>query len=213
MKKVKLFVLIGGVCALMMWATSALAVTESGYLNPGASYTFGANGPTDIYFSYPKGSVDFWVEVISPNGSVSDFDLDNGEIIQLTAGGYYTVTIWSNWGAGYWSAEYYPTSGGGGGGGSSNCNASGRSAWGYLTGPGDACSWSIYDTSGNFNVYFTYPAGSVDFWVEIVGQDGYTVLGVYDLDNSRGGINLSGGGTFYLTIYSNYGAGDWSCSW
>ena len=45
---------------------------------------------------------------------------------------------------------------------------------------------------------FTYPVGSVDFWVEVVGQDGYTVLGDFDLDNGSV-IQLSGGGTFYLT--------------
>ncbi len=48
--------------------------------------------------------------------------------------------------------------------------------------------------------------------VEVIGQDGRTVLGNFDLDNGEI-IQLSGGGTFYLTIYSNRGAGNWTCSW
>ncbi len=61
-------------------------------------------------------------------------------------------------------------------------------------------------------VPFTYPKGQAKFWVEVIGQDGYTVLGDFDLDNGEV-IQLSGGGTFNLSIYSKSGAGNWSCSW
>jgi hypothetical protein len=210
------------VLPVLIWGVNdASAATESGYLSgPGASYTFTVNAGSDTYvdvtFDYPKGSVDFWVKVIGQDGYtvLGNFDLDNGEIINLSGGSTFYLTIYSNYGAGYWSANYYIDGGGGGAPGpsGSGCNVGSNSAWGYLTGPGDSCTWSIYAYSNYLEVPFTYPKGSVDFWVEIVGQDGYTVLGNFDLDNGEI-IQLSGGGTFYLTIYSNYGSGKWNASW
>ena len=190
--------------------------TESGYLNgPGDSYNFTVNAGTqyqvDVVFDYPYGSVDFWVKIVGEDGYtvLGDFDLDNGEVIQLLGGGTFYLTIYSRMGAGYWSGTYELGSAMDTGG---NCNSSGNSAWGYLSGPGDYCDWSLYAQSDTIDVMFTYPVGSVDFWVEVVGEDGYTVLGDFDLDNNES-IQLIGGGTFYLTVYSNYGAGDWSAYW
>jgi len=199
-------------------------ITESGYLSgPGASYTFTINAGNVTYvevpFTYPAGSVDFWVKVVGQDGYtvLADFDLDNGEIIQLSGGGTFYLTIYSRMGAGNWSATYNLAGGGGGGvtggGGGGNCNTMGNAANGYLSGPGDSCRFTINAGSKTYiEVPFTYPTGSVDFWVEVVGQDGYTVLGDFDLDNGSV-IQLSGGGTFYMTIYSNNGAGNWSCYW
>ena len=94
---------------------------------------------------------------------------------------------------------------GGGGGGITES--------GYLSGPGASYTFTINAGSVTYlEVPFTYPTGSVDFWVKVVGQDGYTVLGDFDLDNGSV-IQLSGGGIFYMTIYSNNGAGNWSCYW
>ena len=197
----------------------ASAATESGYLSgPGASYTFTVNAgnvnSVDVTFSYPMGSVDFWIKVVGQDGYtiLGNFDLDNGEIINLSGGGTFYLTIYSNYGAGYWSADYYLAGGTGPAPTGSGCNVGSNSAWGYLSGPGDDCTWSIYAYSNYLEVPFTYPKGSVDFWVEVVGQDGYTILGNFDLDNGEI-ITLSGGGTFYLTIYSNYGSGKWNASW
>ncbi len=84
---------------------------------------------------------------------------------------------------------------------------------GYLAGPG--ASYTFVINAGDvtyLEVPFTYPVGSVDFWVKVVGQDGYTVLGDFDLDNGDI-IQLSGGGTFYVTIYSKMGAGNWSATY
>jgi hypothetical protein len=197
-------------------------MTEGGYLSgPGASYTFTVNAGSvdylEVPFTYPKGSVDFWVKVVGQDGYtvLGDFDLDNGEVIQLSGGGTFYVTVYSKMGAGNWSTTYNLAGGGmntspGGGG---NCNVVGNAANGYLSGPGDSCKFTINAGSKTYiEVPFTYPTGSVDFWVEVVGQDGYTVLGDFDLDNGSV-IQLSGGGTFYLTIYSNNGAGIWSCNW
>jgi hypothetical protein len=204
-------------------------VTESGYLSgPGASYTFTINAGSvqylEVPFTYPVGSVDFWVKVVGQDGYtvLGDFDLDNGEIIQLSGGGTFYLTIYSKMGAGNWNATYNLAPGGGGGavmppagggGGTGNCTVVGNAVNGYLSGPGDSCKFTINAGSKTYvEVPFTYPTGSVDFWVEVVGQDGYTVLGDFDLDNGSV-IQLSGGGTFYLTIYSNNGAGAWSCNW
>jgi hypothetical protein len=205
--------------------------TESGYLSgPGASYTFVINAGNvnyvEVPFTYPKGTVKFWVKVVGQDGTsiLGDFDLDNGEIIQLSGGGTFYLTVYSKMGAGNWSATYNLAAGGGTttppmtvtpptGGGSGTCNVTGNAANGYLTGPGDSCKFTINAGSNKYiEVPFTYPKGSVDFWVEVVGQDGYSVLGNFDLDNGEV-IQLSGGGIFYMTIYSNNGAGNWSCYW
>jgi hypothetical protein len=197
---------------------------ESGHLSgPGDSYTFtveaGNVSYVEVPFTYPKGPADFWVKVVGQDGTsvLGDFDLDNGEVIQLSGGGTFYLTIYSRLGEGDWSASYNLSGGGTTppvtGGGTGNCTVSGNSVNGYLSGPGDSCKFTVEaGSNGNLEVPFTYPAGSVDFWVEVVGQDGYSVLGDFDLDNGAV-IQLSGGGTFYLTIYSNNGAGAWSCSW
>jgi predicted secreted protein len=216
--KVALLVLLA-LPIVCLAAANASAATESGYLSgAGASYTFTVNAGSvnyvEVTFSWPKGSADFWVKVIGQDGRtvLGNFDLDNGEIIQLSGGGTFYLTVYSNRGAGYWSASY-PLSGGGGPGPSSgSCNIYANSANGYLVGPGDSCNWSIYANSNYVEVPFNYPKGSADFWVKVIGQDGRTVLGNFDLDNGSV-IQLSGGGTFYLTIYSNRGTGNWSCSW
>ncbi len=84
---------------------------------------------------------------------------------------------------------------------------------GYLAGPGASYTFTVNAGSITYlEVPFTYPVGSVDFWVKVVGQDGYTVLGDFDLDNGDI-IQLSGGGTFYVTIYSKMGAGNWSATY
>jgi transglutaminase-like putative cysteine protease len=81
---------------------------------------------------------------------------------------------------------------------------------GYLTGPGDSYTFTINAGRDNFvGVYFTYPRGAADFWVKVMGRDGRTVLGDFDLDSGQV-VPLSGGGTFYLTVYSRSGAGRWS---
>jgi hypothetical protein len=194
--------------------TPAGPITENGYLTgPGQSYTFTVDaGTTDLLevtFTYPVGSVDFWVKVVGQDGYtvLGDFDLDNGEIIQLINGGIFYLTIYSRMGEGYWSATYNPAATPPG----SNCNTSGNSAWGSLTGPGDYCDWSIYSQVDTLTVNFSVPAGS-NFWLEVIGEDGYTVLGEFDLNQSPA-IDLIGGGTFYLSVYSNYGSGNWSASW
>jgi uncharacterized protein involved in tellurium resistance len=214
----KTVVLVLSVLLLAIGGIGAFAATESGYLyGPGAAYSFTVNAGNvknlDVTFNWPRGSTDFWVKVVGQDGRtvLGNFDLDNGEIINLSGGGIFYLTIYSNRGAGNWSATY-ALSGGGGPGPAGSCNVDSRSASGHLVGPGDSCNWSIYANSNYLEVPFNYPKGSADFWVDVVGQDGRTLLGKFDLDNGAI-IQLSGGGMFYLTIYSNRGAGNWSCTW
>jgi hypothetical protein len=88
-----------------------------------------------------------------------------------------------------------------------------NSQGGYLAGPGASYTFTVNAGSVTYlEVPFTYPKGSVSFWVKVVGQDGSTVLGDFDLNNGEI-IQLSGGGTFYVTIYSKMGAGNWSATY
>lgn len=59
----------------------------------------------DVVFDWPKGDVDFWVKVYGEDGEVAgDFDLDNGEIIQLSSREEFTLEIYSREGGGAWRA-------------------------------------------------------------------------------------------------------------
>jgi hypothetical protein len=62
----------------------------------------------DVVFEWPRGEVDFWVKVYGGEGEVlGDFDLDNGDIIQLfSRGEEFTLEVYSKEGAGYWRAAY-----------------------------------------------------------------------------------------------------------
>jgi hypothetical protein len=98
---------------VMLTASIASATTENGYLSGnGASNTFvvnaGSISPLNVTFNYPKGSAYFMVEVVGQDGStvLGNFDLDDGNVIQLTGGGTFYLTIYSGSGAGYWSATY-----------------------------------------------------------------------------------------------------------
>ena len=84
---------------------------------------------------------------------------------------------------------------------------------GRLSGAGANYTFAVNaGTEQMVEVTFTYPVGSADFWVKVIGEDGKTVLGDYDLDEGRY-VHLGGGGTFYLTVYSRAGAGDWRAYW
>ncbi len=84
---------------------------------------------------------------------------------------------------------------------------------GYLAGPGASYTFTVNAGSKNYlEVPFTYPKGQASIWVKVVGQDGNTVLGDFDLDKGEV-VRLMGGGTFYLTVYSKIGAGNWSAKY
>lgn len=90
----------------------AVKVEHGGALSgPGDSESFPVIPQTDqldVVFEWPEGEVDFWVKVYGEEGEVlGDFDLDNGEIIQLFGPGEeFTLEIYSKEGGGYWRAAY-----------------------------------------------------------------------------------------------------------
>jgi len=203
---------------------TAFGLTESGYLSgPGASNTFtvdaGDNILVELLFYYPVGSVDFWVKVVGQDGYtvLGDSDLDTGDLVQLMGGGTFYITVYSKSGSGNWSATDDPMNAG-----SNpwieevtvepgpNVDVSGNTVSGHLTGPGEACSWSVDVNTYNVDLTFRYPEEYVDFWVEV--KSTYGTVGDYDLDTNRV-ISLMGGKTYYIKVYSKGGAGKWSCTW
>ena len=213
---------------------------ESGYLTGvGDSNDFTVNAGSDtfveVFFIWPMGLADFWVRVVGEDGYtvLGDFDLDEGEIIQLMGGGTFYLTVYSKSGEGDWSAEYTvgddsyydlyygiePPSDDfrGYDGGYDTITPPGdvgsHTESGSLIAIGDSYNFTVNAGSDDFvEVIFTWPRGQADIWVEVVGEDGYTVLGDFDLDNGEI-IQLMGGGTFYLTVYSQKGGGDWSAKY
>lgn len=84
---------------------------ESGYLQgPGYKDRFvviAKHKQVDLNFKWPRGKVDFWVKVYGKNDNLlGDFDLDNGEIIQLLGGDKFTVEVYSKSGGGPWEVTY-----------------------------------------------------------------------------------------------------------
>ncbi|MCI0482828.1 MAG: hypothetical protein L0213_14715 [Candidatus Dadabacteria bacterium] len=204
--------------------TPVYALTERGYLGgTGDSYSFTITspGPTvDIVFTYPRGSVDFWVSTIDRSGTVSNYDLDNWDSVRLIGTDSFTVTIYSKNGYGNWSAEYeitasprapsptgmFPVSpsvplSSNPPPGSKEVTISGR-----LSGPGDTHVFRIRAESSYVEVVFYYPKDTMSLSVRVVGDDKRTVLGQYDLDRGEI-IELYGGGDFYLTVRSSRGSG------
>ncbi len=187
-----------------------------------------------IYFDSPARSADIWVKVIAEDGKriLGDFDLKNEKIIDLNKKGKYLITVYSRSGAGSFTAFYF-------GGPPAETVALGTSPsegespavplapkfppfpdkaklpygtsleTGYLSGPGEFRTFIINAKIDYVEVTFSYPKGTADFWVRVIGEDGIEVLGDFDLDNGEI-IQLMGAGTFYLKVYSKEGAGNWS---
>jgi hypothetical protein len=91
---------------------AAVKVEHGGTLSgPGDSESFPIipqSDQLDVVFEWPEGEVDFWVKVYGEESEVlGDFDLDNGEIIQLFGkGDEFTLEIYSKEGGGRWRATY-----------------------------------------------------------------------------------------------------------
>jgi serine/threonine protein kinase len=233
--------LLIGYGSVKMCGGPATPLTTTGYFveegtlsGTGDTYDFTINaGPyqyVEVYFTWPRGLADVWVKVVGEDGFtvLGDFDLDEGEIIQLMGGGVFYLTVYSKEGAATWSAEYVisdesyidpfstfdsPSGGIGGFGDITPADPGGYGENGFLMDTGDSYRFTLeagYDTY--VEVFFTYPRGSADFWVKVEGEDGYTVLGDFDLDEGEI-IQLMGGSTFYLTIYSKDGGGSWSAEY
>jgi hypothetical protein len=60
----------------------------------------------EVTFDYPSGS-QFYVKVLGKSGNeLGEFDLSEGEIIELSGGGKFTLIVHSVGGSGAWSATY-----------------------------------------------------------------------------------------------------------
>lgn len=86
-------------------------VRRSGYLDgPGDSDRFDLDArhkSVEIEFQWPRGQADFWVKAYGRSHNLlGDFDLDDGDIIELTGGGKFSVEVYSKQGKGAWSAVY-----------------------------------------------------------------------------------------------------------
>jgi hypothetical protein len=225
MKRIVIYaVIMFGIITVIAGISPAYAGTEHGYLRGAGdsfSFTITSPGPTiDITFSYPRGSVDFWVSVIDQAGVVSRYDLDNWDAVPLEGAGVFAVTVYSRNGVGNWNASYdlavsppaAPSSGGSPIVPSSPLaigpppNSGEVTINGRLSGTGDAHVFRVPAQSSYVEVVFYYPRETMSLSVRVVGDDKRTVLGQYDLDKGEI-IELYGGGNFYLTVYPTRGSG------
>lgn len=84
---------------------------------------------------------------------------------------------------------------------------------GYLSGPNKSQTFVVVAGSVDFvEVTFTFPKDGWDFYVKIEGRDEKKVLGKIKLKDENK-IHLGGGGTFYLTIYTNGMGGNWTATY
>ena len=106
MKKIVLLLVVGVLLSFNLGS----AVFYRGYLDEmGDADHFTiylSSDDVDVEFGYP-GSAEYWVLVLGETGKkLGYFNLDEGEVINLTGGGYFTLVIISHYGHGKWTAEY-----------------------------------------------------------------------------------------------------------
>jgi hypothetical protein len=100
------------IMSLVLSAAPALALVHSveGYLADTDDYDefdlFARTDYIEVVFSWPE-SADFWVTVYGMNGDqLGDFRLADGEVIQLSGGGKFTLLVTSENGGGNWWCEW-----------------------------------------------------------------------------------------------------------
>ena len=101
---------MGGVLLAAPLKAGAATVEFAGYLhdeNTKATFDVYAEVENlDVTFTYPA-AADFHVIILGQDGNkLGDFDLRDGPIITLTGGGLFTLVVYSNKGAGAWTAYY-----------------------------------------------------------------------------------------------------------
>lgn len=210
--------------AVVVSARDASATVIIDYVDETHSKWFTVHGPNKINFEFPFHTVAFWVKVQEPNGSVVNFDLNKGEIINLNAHGTYTITVYSKGGLGLFYAAYHTTETGYEHGSNrvpmcytpkSGVKTNKGTAYGYLK-SGHNCKWMIVDNTGEVRIDLSWPENSpvstspVKFRIKIEGEKRQQ-LGDWEINRSNIPIFLKGGGTFFVTVYCTSGRGDWSC--
>jgi hypothetical protein len=81
---------------------------------------------------------------------------------------------------------------------------------GYVTDNTDEDEFTVLADSKDIDVVFDWPAGT-SFWVTVYGRN-HDELAEFDLTEGDT-INLTGGGLFYLEVFSKSGYGAWSAAW
>ena len=210
--------------AVIAFARDASATVIIDYVDTTQSKYFTVHGPNKINFEFPFNTVNFWVNIREPNGSVVDFDLNKGNIINLNAHGMHTITVYSKGGCGLFYAAYHTTETGYEYGSnrvprcttpSSGIRTNNSKAYGYLK-SGKYCKWMIVDNTGEVRLDFFWAENSpvstspVKFRVKIEDGKGQQI-GDWELNRSITPFLLQGGGTFFVTVYCTSGRGDWSC--
>jgi hypothetical protein len=109
MKTLKIALLIG-ILASVTVPAFALTHTAKGYLGGPDDYDefdlFARTNYIEVVFTWPE-SADFWVTVYGMNGDLlGDFRLADGEVIQLSGGGKFTLLVTAESGGGNWSCEW-----------------------------------------------------------------------------------------------------------
>jgi hypothetical protein len=81
---------------------------------------------------------------------------------------------------------------------------------GYIVDNTDEDEFAILADSSDIDVVFDWPTGAV-FWVTVYGRD-HNELNEFDLTEGDT-INLTGGGLFFLEVFSTSGYGAWAADW
>jgi len=81
---------------------------------------------------------------------------------------------------------------------------------GYIKDNTDEDEFAVLADSGDVDVVFDWPDGT-EFWVTVYGRN-HDELKDFDLTEGDT-INLSGGGLFFLEVYSASGSGAWAAAW
>ncbi len=81
---------------------------------------------------------------------------------------------------------------------------------GYIKDNTDEDEFAVLADSVDIDVIFDWPAGT-EFWVTVYGRD-HNELEDFDLTEGDT-INLTGGGPFFLEVYSVSGIGAWAAEW
>lgn len=81
---------------------------------------------------------------------------------------------------------------------------------GYIADNTDEDEFALLADSSDIDVVFDWPAGAA-FWVTVYGRD-HNELAEFDLTEGDT-INLTGGGLFFLEVFSTSGYGAWAADW
>jgi len=172
---------------------------------PGDEYTFripAVSNYVEVAFEYPRGGASFHVRVVGKDKItiLGDYDLDEGDIIQLFGGDNFYITVYTTEGAGRFSATFNPQG--------APIPEETIIAQGTLAGMWDTKEVMFEAELDNMSILFETPGIDEEFWVKIAGDHGKTLLGDFDLSESKI-INLDEKGVYLITIYSRSGSGSY----